>query len=171
MKIILIGYMGCGKSTIGKSLATKKNIPFIDLDMYIEEKEKSSVQEIFKSKGEIYFRKIETKYLNELLATDSHFVLALGGGTPCFANNMAIILEKTSNVFYLKYNPKSLTDRLLLQKNHRPLIADIANTELEEFIRKHLFERSSYYNQANYIISMDNLTIEQSLELIESKLE
>lgn len=166
MKIILLGYMGSGKSTLGKALAKKKNIPFIDLDHYIEQKESLSVKEIFKIKGEIYFRKKETFYLSELLHFDTDFVLALGGGTPCFGNNMDIILQATPYVIYLKYNYLSLTQRLLKEKHKRPLIADLEDDALEEFIRKHLFERNPYYSQAKHIIPMDNLSIEESVREI-----
>ena len=86
MKIILLGYMGSGKTTLGEAIAHLKNIPFIDLDSYIAEGEKLSVQEIFSSKGEIYFRKKEALYLQEVLQKEEDMVLSLGGGTPCFGN-------------------------------------------------------------------------------------
>lgn len=164
MKIILIGYMGSGKSTLGKAFAMKKKIPFIDLDHYIEQQENSSIRQIFKEKGEIYFRKKETFHLNTLLNSDENFVLALGGGTPCFGNNMQLIKNATSHVIYLKYSPKSLTERLRAEKNNRPLIAHLKEEDLEEFIRKHLFERNLFYSQANHIIAMDNLSVDESLE-------
>ncbi|GIM53207.1 shikimate kinase [Capnocytophaga cynodegmi] len=167
MKIILLGYMGSGKSTLGKSLAQRKNLQFIDLDTYIEEKENTSIKEIFNTKGEIYFRKRESFYLNELLLSEKDFVLALGGGTPCFGNNMDLVSKLTKNTFYLKYAPKSLTERLLLEKKSRPLISDLKDEDLEDFIRKHLFERNTFYTKANYIITMDNLSLEESLEKIE----
>ncbi|GET44900.1 shikimate kinase [Capnocytophaga felis] len=170
MKIILLGYMGSGKTTLGKALAKKKNFPFIDLDNYIEEKEDASVKEIFATKGEIYFRKKETFYLNELLLSEKDFVLALGGGTPCFGNNMDLISKTTKNTFYLKYNPKSLTERLSVEKNARPLISHLKNEDLEEFIQKHLFERNPYYLRANHTISMDNLSVEESLKKIDNLL-
>lgn len=167
MKIILLGYMGSGKSTLGKALAQRKNLQFIDLDTYIEEKENTSIKEIFDTKGEIYFRKKESFYLNELLLSRRDFVLALGGGTPCFGNNMELVSKSTKNTFYLKYIPKSLTERLLLEKKSRPLISDLKDEDLEDFIRKHLFERNIFYTKANYIITMDNLSLEESLEKIE----
>ena len=101
MKIILIGYMGSGKSTLGRALATAKNISFVDLDAYIAEREKCSVPHIFKNKGEIYFRKKEALYLQEVLQKEEDMVLSLGGGTPCFGNNMPLIKASgaTSNAY------------------------------------------------------------------------
>ena len=88
MKIVLIGYMASGKSTIGKILAKELNLSFIDLDHYISDREQMSIPEIFNQKGEIYFRKIETKCLLEVLEKEQEFILSLGGGTPCYGNNM-----------------------------------------------------------------------------------
>ena len=167
MKIILIGYMGSGKTTLGKALSLKKNVPFIDLDQYIEMKEGASVRRIFKDRGEIYFRKIESYYLSELLASQEDFVLAVGGGTPCFGNNMQLITDSTEMVVYMKYQPKSLAERLLQEKHLRPLIADIVDTDLEDFIRKHLFDRNPFYMQAKYHIPMDGLTDVEGLKAIE----
>lgn len=90
-KIILIGYMGCGKSTIGKLLAKSSDFEFEDLDFFIEKKLETSIETIFKTKGEIYFRKIENQYLVELLNSNEKMVLSLGGGTPCFTNNNEIL--------------------------------------------------------------------------------
>ena len=158
--------MGSGKSTLGRALATAKNISFVDLDVYIAEREKCSVPDIFKNKGEIYFRKKEALYLQEVLQKEEDMVLSLGGGTPCFGNNMALIKEATSLSIYLKYQPKTLAKRLIKEKPHRPLISEINDADLEDFIRKHLFERNPFYMQANYIISMDNLTEEESINEI-----
>lgn len=170
MKIILLGYMGSGKTTLGKAIAKEQNLPFIDLDHYIEEKENASIKEIFAVKGEIYFRRKEAFYLNELLRSEEDFVLALGGGTPCFGDNMDVITKFSENVFYLRYTPESLAKRLVLQKDNRPLISHLKNEDLEEFVRKHLFERYLYYAKANHIISMDNLSVEESLKKINASL-
>lgn len=170
MKIILMGYMGSGKSTLGKALSNAKNIPFIDLDAYIAERENSSITNIFKAKGEIYFRKKETEYLQELLQKQGSFVLALGGGTPCFWKNISLIKNADTFSIYLKYHPKSLASRLEKEKTHRPMITDINDDELEDFIRKHLFERNPFYMQADCLITMDNLSEDESLKLLLDKL-
>jgi shikimate kinase len=141
MKIVLIGYMSSGKSTIGKHLADKLFLPFIDLDIYIEKKEKKSVSDIFKNKGEIYFRLIEHKYLKEILISDQKVVLSLGGGTPCYADNMNLINTANTISFYLQTSIKVLVDRLTKEKDDRPLIASLEDNKISEFVAKHLFER------------------------------
>ncbi|WP_289644490.1 shikimate kinase [Maribacter aestuarii] len=155
MKIVLVGYMGSGKTTIGKILAKDLNIKFLDLDDYIEESESISIKTIFKERGEIYFRKLEFQYLKEILALEHDFVLSSGGGTPCYGNNMKIILAATPNVCYIKVSIAELVARLANQKETRPLIKNIDVEELPEFIGKHLFERSFYYSQAFHTINAD----------------
>ncbi len=167
---ILIGYMGSGKSTVGKVLAKNNNLMFIDFDDYIVEKENLSIPEIFKLKGEIYFRRKETEYLTELLSQKPEAVISLGGGTPCFGNNMEVVLEATPNVFYLKLSVDKLEERLQKEKAQRPLIKDIADKELSEFIRKHLFERNFYYLKSHHIISVANETPEEIATKISEKL-
>lgn len=172
MILVLIGYMASGKSTLGKVLATKLNYNFIDLDDYIEKTEKSSVSDIFKTKGEIYFRSIETNYLKYILSSKNNLVLSLGGGTPCYSNNMQAILEaKNVTSIYLKASIPTLIERLKTEKEKRPLIAHIETEELlTEFIGKHLFERSQFYNQAQVIISTDNKTMITIIEELVFKL-
>ncbi len=160
MKIVLLGYMGCGKSTIGKYLAKKLYLPFIDLDDYIEEKEKLPIKAIFKTKGEIYFRKIEHTYLKDILEQKKKFVLSLGGGTPCYANNIDLIANCTIP-FYLQANIKTLKERLISRKKRRPLIANLSDKNISEFIAKHIFERKPYYEKAPHKIIVDKKSISQ----------
>lgn len=157
MIVVLIGYMGSGKSTIGKKLSKKTGFNLIDLDDYIEEKEKMTVSQIFESKGEIYFRKQETKYLKLILETMDNIILSLGGGTPCYGSNMELILkEPKAKSFYLNASVKTLSKKLFKKKLKRPLIAHINSKEaMTEFVGKHLFERSQYYNQAEHVILTD----------------
>jgi shikimate kinase len=159
MKIVLLGYMASGKSTIGKELAKKLYINFIDLDDYIEDKEKMSISAIFKQKGEIYFRRIEHIYLKEILSSDEKFVLSLGGGTPCYANNIAFINNADAVSFYLKTSIKTLVERLVKEKSRRPLVADLDDEQITEFVAKHLFERRFYYEQAKFVVHIDNKLI------------
>ncbi|NOQ92334.1 MAG: AAA family ATPase [Flavobacteriaceae bacterium] len=166
MKIILLGYMASGKSTISKLLAKKLQIDAIDLDDYIVEKERLSINDIFKTKGEIYYRLQENKYLLELLDNKNSFVLALGGGTPCYANNMDLV-KKMSNSIYLKANLNTLFDRLRNEKESRPIISYLSDEKLKEFIAKHLFERAPFYEEASHIISIDNKTIATLVEQTE----
>jgi len=160
MKVVLLGYMGSGKSTISNIIASKLDIEALDLDDYISEKEGDSINGIFKNKGEIYFRLKENKYLNELLSSDKSFILALGGGTPCYANNMELI-KKYANSIYLKGNVNTLFNRLQKETANRPLISDLNDEKLIEFIAKHLFERAPFYEQSNHIIAINNKTIDQ----------
>ncbi|WGH76101.1 shikimate kinase [Tenacibaculum tangerinum] len=165
MKIVLLGYMASGKSTIGRGFAEKKQISFIDLDDYIEKKEEKTISEIFEERGEIYFRKQEHKYLKELLDKKESFVLSLGGGTPCYAGNMDVLSshEEVSSV-YLKTSIKTIVDRLMNEKSKRPLVARLKEEALSEFVAKHLFERSYYYNQANYMIVLDNKSVDDIID-------
>jgi shikimate kinase len=161
MKIILLGYMGSGKSVIGKSLSKTMHLPFLDLDQYIQDKEKLSINAIFEQKGEIYFRKIEHHYLKELVALDKKFILSLGGGTPCYGSNMELILASDAISIYLQASVKTLLERLDHGKSKRPLIAQLSNEELTEFIAKHLFERSFHYQQAHKKIKVDHKTLDE----------
>ena len=165
MKIVLLGYMGCGKSAISKGLATKFKCNRIDLDDYIEEKEHLTIAQIFEQKGEVYFRKIETFYLNELLDKKEDFILSLGGGTPCFGRNMEWINQKSISV-YLSAKIPTLTQRLLPEKAKRPLIARISDENLPEFIAKHLFERRPFYLKAKQPISVDQKSIQTIVQEI-----
>lgn len=158
MKIILLGYMASGKSTIGKYVAKKLKYRFIDLDTYIEEQENNSVSTIFKLKGEIYFRRIEHTYLQKLLNTDTNFVLSLGGGTPCYGNNMELINKADVSAFYLNTPINILVSRLIKAKSSRPLISELADDKITEFVAKHLFERRFFYEQATFLIKTADKT-------------
>src|SRR5690606_3969307 len=171
MKIVLIGYMGSGKSSIGKKLASVLNLPFKDIDSEIEKREGCSISEIFSKKGEINFRKIENAVLKELLSQPESFVLATGGGTPCYADSMDFILAReNTEVIYLKMSIAALSARLYLEKENRPLLKHLNSEEmLEDFVRKHLFERAYYYNQAHFVIDNEN-EMDETVEKIISKL-
>ncbi len=170
MKIVLMGYMGSGKSTIGKYIAKQLNLSFIDLDDYIETKEQSAIKDLFATKGEIYFRRKEAAYLIEILATEDNFVLSLGGGTPCYANSMEEILKSNAQSFYLKATIKTLFDRLRAATTSRPLIDNFSDEQLYEYLGKHLFERAPFYEQANHNISIDGLSVEEISEKIKAVL-
>ncbi|MGJ8593856.1 MAG: shikimate kinase [Aquaticitalea sp.] len=162
MNIILIGYMGSGKSTIGQNLSQTLNLDFLDLDNYIEEAEGASISDLFSTKGEIYFRKIENRYLKEIIRNEN-VVISLGGGTPCYGNNMQIINEATNiKSLYLKASIPTLVDRLFNERAMRPMIAHLnTKDEMTEFIGKHLFERSYFYNQADATLTIDKKSVEE----------
>jgi shikimate kinase len=171
MKIILLGYMASGKSTIGKEISKKLDMNFIDLDAYISKQEKKSIPEIFKIKGEIYFRRIESIYLKELLNNEGDFVLSLGGGTPCYSNNMELIQYSKATSIYIKASIPTLTARLLEEKDTRPLVADLENEQLTEFVAKHLFERKFFYEEASVILNTENKSIQEIVLEINSVLD
>lgn len=149
--------MASGKSYVGTKLAKAIGSLFIDLDEYIENKEQESISNIFKHKGELYFRKKEHFYLNEILKKNKKLVLATGGGTPCYYNNMDLIAHNNINSIYLRVALKTIVKRLKNEKTKRPLVAHLKNDEeLMEFIGKHLFERSQFYNDANLIVDANH---------------
>lgn len=170
VKIVLVGYMGSGKTTIGKLLAKLLKINFLDLDDVIEKEEGMSITDLFKNKGEIFFRKKENEYLNQVLQTESAFILSTGGGTPCYGTNMAAIINATENVFYIKVSIPELVRRLSSEKDARPMISNFTEEELPEFIGKHLFERSFYYNMAKNKVSADGKSPEKIIQEIEALL-
>lgn len=170
--IVLLGYMGSGKSVVGQLLSQLLGVSHIDLDYEIERQEKKSISQIFEEKGAIYFRKKEYEVLKELLLTEDLFVLSLGGGTPCYYPIMDQELRHP-DIFtiYLDTSIPTLTHRLFEEKNHRPLISSVATKEeLAEFIGKHLFERRPHYRKAKQTIRTDELTPEQIASQIQQLL-
>jgi len=167
MKIVLIGYMGSGKSTIGKQLAKLLNVQFKDLDQEIEQIEKQPIKEIFVNKGEIYFRKKEIDVLKTILNENKNIILATGGGTPCFGNTMEYLNSDTEiKTIYLKATISTLVSRLYNERKTRPLISHLeSKEELKNFISKHLFERSYFYNLASIKVNTENLPEEISEEI------
>lgn len=163
--------MASGKSNVGIKLANKLSYNFIDLDDYIEKKEGLTVKELFKSKGELYFRKAEKRYLLELIEKREKSIIALGGGTPCYYNTMdALIKNEFVETIYLKVSLNELVKRVTNETEQRPLISHLSTkSELTEFIGKHLFERAHYYNKAKHIINADG-SIVNIIENIISKL-
>ena len=171
MNIILTGYMGSGKTEIGARLSQKLDMKYIDLDQYIEVKEGFSVTELFEKKGNIYFRKVESKYLNEIIKKDN-FIISLGGGTPCYHENHKIFNVDNNISFYLKHSRKNLSERLFAIKKNRPLISKFESKEkLLEFISKHLFEREFYYSMAENTLTCDDKSIDQISDQIIEILE
>lgn len=156
-KIVLLGYMGSGKSAIGKSLAELSSLPYIDLDDFMVERENMSIDQIFSQKGEIYFRKKEHHYLLELLNLPGHKIIALGGGTPCYHDNISLLKTEGIVSIYLKTSIETLANRLKSETEKRPILKRFSTPEeLTEFIAKHLFERQYYYSQADFIIQTDH---------------
>jgi len=152
-KIILVGYMGSGKTTVGKKLNQNLNIDLIDLDEFIEQKEGLKISEIFNQKGEIYFRKQESIWFNHLLKENKSLIISLGGGTPCYANNHLRLQDENVISFYLKASIETLVSRLK-QNSDRPILENI--DDLKSFVAQHVFERSYFYNFSKYKIDVNN---------------
>lgn len=155
--------MGSGKTTLGKKLAQKLNLPFFDLDQLIEDQEGKSVSEIFEQNGENYFREKETEKLKESLTLSKGMVLALGGGTPVFNNNMDFINQKGATV-YLKYNVGMLVSRLLNAKQQRPLLANKKTEELKSFVEELLATREPFYLKSHFVVEGKNIGINDVIE-------
>jgi shikimate kinase len=169
-KVILVGYMGSGKSVIGKLLSEKTGLSFLDLDEIIELDENCSIKNIFEAKGEIYFRKKESAIFRDLIQNENSFILSLGGGTPCYANNHELLSKENVISIYLNASIATLYNRLIKEKSKRPIIANQNQGELEEFIAKHLFDRSYYYNQSKHKIDVNNKSVDEIVIEIEKLL-
>ena len=165
VKIFLVGFMGCGKTHWGQRLAEKLTLPFFDLDLQIEEKEEKNITEIFAAQGEEHFRLLEKDVLH--LVTESHdsFIMATGGGTPCFYNNIDY-MKAQGVVVWINCPVDCLHGRLLKEKEKRPLIRDLSDDQLHAYITKKYADRKIYYRQASVIIDGENLTLENLLNKI-----
>ncbi len=159
LKVVVLGYMASGKTTVGKALANHLNVAFVDLDQAIEKEVGKSVSAIFEDHGELFFRKKETQVLQSLLEGNSQMVLSLGGGTPCYGNNMDVVHQNATHSFYLKLSIGALITRIKGEKQQRPLVAGLNDDDLPEFIGKHLFERNAFYNRAKQTIACDGESV------------
>ncbi len=162
MRIFLIGFMKCGKSTLGKKLAYEIKMDFIDLDESIIKIKGKTIDEIFRMEGENAFRKQEAKCLQEASCKEN-VVVAAGGGAPCYHDNMNLI-KKNGISFYLKLPEMVLWERIKKIKQNLPLVAGLNDDELKNYIMEKLKEREPYYLQANYIFDIENQAEEQIIE-------
>lgn len=163
--IYLLGFMGSGKSTIGRKLAQLLNWDFIDLDASIERHFNLSIDEIFERFGEDIFRKTEKEELEKTFKQQK-VVVACGGGTPCFFNNMEQI-NTLGDSFYIHLSPTSLYYRLRNSKRVRPLVKNKNEEELEEYIKVKLAEREVFYKKAHFIVKGENLKAEEILNMLQ----
>ena len=166
MKIILVGYMGSGKSIVAKELSKIAQIPFVELDDLIEKSQNTSIKKIFEQQGELFFRKLEHQIFAELIASSDNLIISTGGGTPCYYNNHELMLNPNCVSIYLSASIKTLFNRLQNEKQNRPLLANLNDIEAQDFIAKHLFERSFFYHQAQFKITVDHKSVlEIALEI------
>lgn len=167
MRVYIIGFMGSGKSSAGKRLASKLGCRFVDLDAYIEEKEMKTVSQLFEQ-GEEHFRQLEKKYLAETSAIEDA-VIALGGGAPCTEENMRFIKENGLSVYFYA-SPSLLFQRLKNAKETRPLLAGKDDRELLYYIEEKLAEREAYYAQADVVSSAVSIDVDQLAAIISGTL-
>ena len=173
MKIFLSGYMGSGKSEISQKLSSNLAFPLIDIDDQISLIEELTIPEIFKVKGELYFRRMETQVLEDVLEDPNDLIVALGGGTPCYGTNLDLIKNfPESKMIYLKASVDFLVKRLFKEKAQRPMISHLSTQDdLEDFVRKHLFERGYYYNQSDLVVNVENRSPSEIANEIAEKLK
>lgn len=166
-KIILIGYMGSGKTTLGKKLALELKVPFIDSDAEIEKIHQKTIPAIFAEEGENSFREKESAFIQSL-HEKSAFVLSTGGGMPCFNNNM-VALNDLGTTIYLKNTSENLAERLLIARNERPLIQGKSKEELIQFINENIEKREPFYNQATLVLGSEQQGVLNVYKLLKDK--
>ncbi len=166
-RVFLIGFMGSGKSTIGRLLADDLHVPFIDLDDRIEQKEGMSISQLFAEKGEDFFRRLEAAVLREMVAKESSFVLACGGGTPCFYENMAFMNGQGITI-WLNTPQEVMVERLLMAPDQRPLVSGLSREALTTFVSERLLQRKQWYSQARLEINTSSLRLKELRDQLEA---
>ncbi len=163
MKFILIGFMGSGKSTVGKQLAAELRWTFTDSDAWIEDRAKVSVSRIFETGGESEFRKWELQFAEQLDGKEE--VIACGGGLPCH-NDLITVLKEKGTVVYLKTSAETLIGRLKEEREERPLLASLSDDLFAKEITSRLEARKSIYQQADLVVETDGKTIQEIIDVI-----
>lgn len=166
MKVFLIGFMASGKSSVGKKLANKLNLPFVDLDTYIEEKHNTTIRLLMYDKGHDAFREIERDALVDAIEKYQDAIISTGGGTPCYFDN----LEKMKNAgdtVYLEVDIPTLVDRLMHSKKDRPLIWGKTREDLTVYAKELMERRRVYYQKAKYTVNGKNLKLDTIIQIIE----
>lgn len=169
MRIFLLGFMGCGKTTIGKKVAKKLQLRFIDMDDFIVEKEKLSINDIFAKYGEEAFREKEREALHNIFKINNMLV-ATGGGAPCFFENVAQ-MNKHGITIYLEVSPQILSKRLWSIRADRPLIKDQTPEELKTYVSTAIAYREEFYYQAQHIIDTSEMSVDQVVDEITGMLQ
>ena len=165
MKIFLIGFMGSGKSYWGRKLSEKLNLPFFDLDEQVVSHEGKSISEIFAVHGEEYFRLQEKNTLHLLTESHDSFIMATGGGTPCYFNNIEY-MHLSGTTVWINTSQDELFKRLISEKEKRPLISDLTDEQLQGFISKKYSDRRIYYEQADMIIDDETLDLDKLIQKV-----
>jgi shikimate kinase len=165
MKIFLLGFMGSGKTYWGKQLSRKLSIPFFDLDEQIVNAENRSINEIFATNGEEYFRLLEKDTLHIITESRDSMIMACGGGTPCYFNNIEY-MNRAGTTVWLDTPLDVLFERLLKERTQRPLLKDLSDEQVKAFIIKKFSDRKIYYEQAEIIIAELPVKLEELIEKI-----
>jgi shikimate kinase len=165
MKIFLIGFMGSGKTYCGKQLSGKLHIPFYDLDELVVTERGKTINEIFAEEGEEYFRLKEKEILHTITESHETFIMACGGGTPCYFNNIEYMNESGVTV-WMNTPVDILHERLLKEKENRPLLKELSDEQLKSYIIKKFADRKMYYEQAAIRIDDDQLSTESLIQKI-----
>ena len=169
MRIFLVGFMGSGKTMLGEKIAAALKVPFIDLDKKIEKQEKKTITEIFQSNGENFFRTVEAEVLRKTIRY-ADAVIATGGGTPCFHDNMQWMNENGITI-YLSAKPAELYHRLLTDRENRPLITSLSDIVLMEFVMGTLGKREAFYSMAHIKLNAKTGTAKQVVEAIKKAMK
>ena len=163
MKIFLIGFMGSGKTYWGKKLSEKLTLPFFDLDEQIESHEGKTISQVFAEEGEEYFRLLEKDTLHIITESHDSFIMATGGGTPCYFNNIEF-MNRAGTAVWINTPVDLLFERLIKDKAHRPLIKDLNDAQLRSFIIKKFSDRKIYYEQAEMTVDENEKSLEKIVE-------
>jgi shikimate kinase len=162
MKIILVGFMACGKSLIGRQLSKKIGVPFYDTDEIIEKKLGKTVNEIFIAFGENHFREIEKQCI-ENLKLPENFVLSVGGGLPCF-NNLIYELNNLGSTIFLKVDLEEIYQRLLSSKNNRPLLLNLEDNAIRSYLQELYDQRLNIYSNAQFTMDVTHMNVNETIE-------
>jgi shikimate kinase len=165
MKIFLVGFMGSGKTYWGQQLSQKLNLPFFDLDEQVVSHEGKPINEIFSDSGEEYFRLLEKDTLHIITESHDSFVMACGGGSPCYFNNVDYMNQSGTTV-WINTPIDTLFKRLQEEKSKRPLIKDLSDVQLRGFIIKKFADRKIYYEQADVILDDEPVQLDKLIEKI-----
>jgi shikimate kinase len=165
MKIFLLGFMGSGKTYWGRQLSQKLQVPFFDLDEQIINAEGKSINEIFESSGEEYFRLLEKDTLHIITESHESMVMSCGGGTPCFFNNIEY-MNREGTTIWLDVPIQVLYERLLRERSRRPLLKDLSDQQVRAFIIKKFSDRKIYYEQAEIVVNEDPILLDSLIEKV-----
>jgi shikimate kinase len=165
MKIFLIGFMGTGKTYWGRRLSEKLRLPFFDLDEQMESNEGKPITQIFAEQGEEYFRLLEKDTLHIISESHDSFIMATGGGTPCYFNNIEF-MKKSGTVLWISTPVDTLFERLLKEKDKRPLLKNLTDDQLKGFIIKKFSDRKIYYEQADIMVEEADKDIDKIVEKV-----